>query len=63
MNESPCDERRLEVLRASCIGQLCEMVNFFIVPMRSTSMAQQFKKALDYLRQRYGVSGGLTTEP
>ena len=39
------------------------MVNLFIAPMRSMSTAQQVEKALDRLRQRYGVSGGLTTEP
>ena len=63
MSESPCDERRLEVLSASCIGQPREMVNLFIAPMRSISAAQQIEKELDRLRQRYGVSGGLTTEP
>ena len=63
MSESPGDERMLEVLRASCIGQPREMVNLFIAPMRSMSMAQQIDKTLDHLRQRYGVSGGLTTEP
>ena len=63
MSESPCDERRLEILRASCIGQPREMVNFFIAPMRSMSTAQQIEMALDRLRQRYGVSGGLITEP
>ena len=59
MSESPCDERRLEVLRASCIGQSREMVNFFIAPMRM----QRIEKTLDRLRQRSGVSGGFTTEP
>ena len=39
------------------------MVNLFIAPMRSMSTAQRIEKALDCLRQRYGVSGGLTTEP
>ena len=63
MSESPCDERRLEVLRAYCIGQPREMVNPFIAPMRCMSTAQQIKKALARLRQRFGVSGGLTTEP
>ena len=38
------------------------MVNLFIVPMRSMSTAQQIEKALVRLRQRYGVSGGLTTD-
>ena len=63
MSESPCDERRLEVLRAFCVGQPREMVNLFIAPMRSMSRAQEIEKALDRLRQRYGVSGGLTIEP
>ena len=63
MSKSPCDERRLEVFRASCIGQPREMVNLFIAPMRCMSTAQQIEKALDRLRQRFGVSGGLTTEP
>ena len=63
MNETPCDERRLEVLRASCVGQPREMVNLFLAPMKSISTSQRIEKALDRLRQRYGVSGGLTTEP
>ena len=63
MSESPCDERRLEVFRSSCIGQSSEMVNLFIAPMRCMSTVQRIEKALDCLRQRYGVSGGLTTEP
>ena len=63
MSESPCDERRLKVLRASCIDQPREIVNRFIAPMRSVSTAQQIESALDYLRQRYGVSGGLTNKP
>ena len=63
ISESPCDERSLEVLRASCISQPREMINLFIAPMRNMTMAQQIEKALDCLRQRYGVSGGLTTEP
>ena len=45
------------------IGQPREMVNLFIAPMRSMSTAQRIEKALDRLRQRYGVCGGLTTEP
>ena len=57
MSESPCDECRLEVLRASCIGQPREMVNLFMAPMRSMPAVQQIEKALDRLKQRYGVSG------
>ena len=63
MSEINCDERRLEVLRASCIGQPRKMVNLFIAPMRSMSTAQLIEKAFDRLRQRYFVSGCLTTEP
>ena len=63
MDESPYDERRLEVLRASCVGQPREMVNLFCAPMKNMSAAQRIEKALDHLRQRYGVSGGLTSEP
>jgi len=63
MNESPFEERRLEVLRASCVGQPREMVNLFCVPMKNLSTSVRIEKALDRLRQRYGVSGGLTSEP
>ena len=63
MSESPGDERWLEVLTVSGIGQPRVMVNFFIVPMRNMSTAQRIEKALYRLRQRYGVFGGLTTEP
>ena len=63
MNESPYDERRLEVLRASCVGQPREMVNLFCAPMKSITTSQRIEKALGRLRQRYGVSGGLTSEP
>ena len=63
VDESPYDERRLEVLRASCVGQPREMVNLFCAPMKNMSTAQRIEKALDRLRQRYGVSGGLTSEP
>ena len=63
MSESPCQERRLEILRASCSGQPRETVNLFLAPMKSISTSERIEKALDRLRQRYGVSGGLTTEP
>ena len=45
MNESPCDERRLEVLRASCVGQPREMVNLFCAPMKSITTSQRIEKA------------------
>ena len=63
MDESPYPERRFEVLRASCVGQQREMVNLFFAPMKSLSTSQRIKKALDPLRQRYGVPSGLTSEP
>ena len=63
MDESPFEERKLEVLRASCVGQPREMVNLFCAPMKSMSTSVRIEKALDRLRQRYGVSGGLTSEP
>ena len=63
MNESPYDERRLEVLRASCVGQPREMVNLFCALMKSITTSQRIEKALGRLRQRYSVSGGLTSEP
>jgi len=65
MNESPFEERRLEVLRASCVGQPRAMVNLFCVSMknRSTGMSMRIEKALVRLRQRYGISGGLTSKP
>ena len=51
------------MLRASCSGQTPEMVNLFLAPMKNMSTSQRFEKAIDRLRQRYGVSGRLTTEP
>ena len=63
MNESPFEERRLEVLRASCVGQPQEMVDLFCVPMRSMSTSRRIEKALDRLHQKYGVLGELTSEP
>ena len=59
----PYDEHRLEVLRASCTRQPRKMVNLFCVPMKNLSTSQRIDKALDRLRQRYGVFGGLTSEP
>ena len=63
MDKSPYDERRLEILRASCVGEPREMVTLFCVPMKGMTTSQRIEKALDRLRQRYGVSGGLTSEP
>ena len=63
MNGSPYHERKLEVLRAVCVGQPREMVNLLYAHMKSMTTAQRIEKALDRLRQRYGVSSGLTSEP
>ena len=63
MDESPYDDRKLEVLKASCTGQPRKMVTLFCVPMKNVSTSTRIEKALDRLRQRYGVSGGLTSEP
>ena len=63
MSENPCDEKKLEVLRALCSGQPRKMVNLFLATMKNVSTSQRIEKAIDRFRQRYGVSGGLTTEP
>ena len=60
MVESPHEERRLEVLRASCVGQPREMVNLFFALFKSMSTSERIERALDRLRQRYGVSGFLS---
>ena len=61
--ESPFEERKLEVLQASCVGQPREMVNLFCDPKKSMSTSERIEKALSRLRQRYGVTAGLTSEP
>ena len=63
MNESPYAERSLEVLRASCVGQPREMVNLFCAPLKDMTISQRIEKALDRLRQRYGVPDGLVSDP
>ena len=63
MHESPLEERRLEVLRASCVGQPREMINLFFAPLKGMTTGQRIEKALERLRQRYGVSGGFASEP
>ena len=63
MNQCPINERRLEVLRAACLGQPREMVNLFFGPMRGLSTSERVEKALEQLSERYGVPGGLTAEP
>ena len=51
------------MLRASCIGQPREMTNLFCASMRGMTTAQRIEKAWNRLRQRYGVTRGLTSEP
>ena len=63
MRESPYDERRLEVLKTLCIGQLQKIFNLFFAPMRNISTSKRIEKNLDCLPQRYDVSGGLTSKP
>ena len=63
MHKSPYVERRLKVLKTSCIGERREMVNLVFAPMRNISSSKRIERALDRLNQRYGLSGGLTSEP
>ena len=41
MEELPFGERRLEVLRASCVGEPREMVNLFFAPFKNMTTTQQ----------------------
>ena len=52
MNECCISERRLEVLRAACVGQPREMINFFFGPMRGLSTSERVEKALKRLSER-----------
>ena len=64
MDEISHPERRLEVLRASYVGQPREMVNLFFAPMKAMTTSQRIEKALARLRERCSVpGGGLTSEP
>ena len=50
MNDSPYDERKLEVLRTACVGQPREMVNLFCAPMKSMSLLNVLKRlSTDYV--------------
>ena len=62
MHESNYDDCQFGVLIASCIGQPRETVNLFFAPMKNMSTSKPIERALDRLRQKYGVSGGLTSE-
>ena len=63
MEESPFGKRRLEVLRASCVGEPWEMVNLFFAPFKNMTTQQRIDRALERLRQRYGVPSGFVSEP
>ena len=63
MRDITCSERHLEILRASYVGQPQEFVYLFFVPMKNLSTSERVEKAIARLRERYGVSGGLITEP
>ena len=63
MEESPFGERRPEVLRASCVGEPREMVNLFFAPFKNMTTQQRIDRALERLRQRYGVLSGFVSEP
>ena len=49
MSDSSFEERRLEVLRTSCVGQPREMVDLFCVPMKNMSTSRRIEKALGSL--------------
>ena len=61
--ESPFEERRQEVLRASCVGEPREMVNLFFAPFKNMTTQQRIDRALERLSQRYGVPSGFVLEP
>ena len=63
MEESLFGERRLEVLRASCVGEPREMVNLFFAPFKNMTTQQRIDRALEHLRQRYGVPSGFVSKP
>ena len=63
MTESHREERRLEVLRALCVGQPRETVNLYFAPLKNMTPSQTIERSLDRLRQRYRVSGRFVSEP
>ena len=63
MEESPFGERRLEVLRASCVGEPWEMVKLFFAPFKKMTTQQRIDRALERLRRRYRVPSGFVSEP
>ena len=44
MDESPLEERRLKVLRASCVGQPREIVNLFFAPLKGMLQGKGLKR-------------------
>ena len=63
MRESICSERHLEILRASCVGQPRAFMNLVFPSMKILSTSERVEKAIERLREKYGVTGGLITEP
>ena len=51
MEESPHQDRQLEVLRASCVGQPSEMINLFFAPLKNMTTEQSIDRALDTLQE------------
>ena len=73
---SPHQDQWLEISRATCVSQPREMINLFFAPFKSMTTEQRmdrldrigmdrygYDRALDRLRQRYGVSSGFLSEP
>ena len=44
------------------MDQSREIVNLFFAAMKNVITSQRIERVLDYLRQRYGFSNGLTAE-
>ena len=61
MEESLFGERRLEVLRVFCAGEPREMVNLFFAPFKNLTTQLRIDRALERLRQRYGVPSGFVS--
>ena len=55
MAESPCPERRLKTLRASCSSQPQETIDLFLAPMRRISTSERIENALHRWRQRVHI--------
>ena len=44
MDDSSCNERQLEVLKALCVDQPREIVNLFLAPMKNISTSQLIER-------------------